>query len=104
MREDAAGVSRPSGVLTGDELRRGLSGPIEPVDLSLGYRLGVFLVAVVMVLLPLLYIAIIVLVGLAVRYHVTHHTVLLRQSSFMAVLGVQVTDLVVRNSKSYVAS
>jgi Zn-dependent protease with chaperone function len=45
--------------------------PIEPVRVSLPYRLGLVLVAVAMVLLPLIYVGLIVLVSWGLYWHVT---------------------------------
>lgn len=47
-------------------------GEIAPVKTAVGYRLGILLVAVVMVILPVLYVAIIGLLGWAVYYHAIH--------------------------------
>lgn len=52
----------------------GFQGDIQPVKTSLTYRLGILLVAIVMVILPLIYIAIIGIVGYGVYYHTVNHT------------------------------
>jgi hypothetical protein len=49
-------------------------GPIEPVRVPLLYDLGLLLVAVAMVLLPLLYIALIMLAGYGIYFHATEST------------------------------
>jgi Zn-dependent protease with chaperone function len=59
----------------------GFQGAIEPIKVPLSYRLGILLVAVVMVILPLIYIAIIGFVGFAVYYHAVNHTDLLKAGS-----------------------
>lgn len=50
---------------------------IEPVRPTLGYRLWILIVAAVMVLLPLVYVALITLVGLATAYHAVHNITIL---------------------------
>ena len=66
---------------SGDELRAqmfsGFQGSLQRVNTSLLYRLGILWTAVLMVLLPLAYLAIIGLIGLAVYWHLTHHHVIL---------------------------
>lgn len=49
-------------------------GPIEPVRVPVLYDLGLLLVAVAMVLLPLLYIALILLVAYGLYFHTTQST------------------------------
>ncbi|MBN2296014.1 MAG: M48 family metalloprotease [Pirellulales bacterium] len=56
-------------------------GKIEPVKVPLGYRLGILLVAVVMVILPLIYLAIIAAVAYGVYYHTVNHTGMLAAGS-----------------------
>ena len=48
-----------------------LSGAIETTRLSPAYRLGLVVVAVAMLLLPLLYLALIILTGVLVWWHLT---------------------------------
>ena len=48
-------------------------GAIEPVETSVTYRLGIGVVAIVMIVLPIIYLAIIALVGYAVFYHAVNH-------------------------------
>jgi Zn-dependent protease with chaperone function len=59
------------------EILAAFQGNIEPIRVPAAYRLGILLVAVVMVILPLIYIAIIGLVGYGVYYHAINHTGLL---------------------------
>jgi Zn-dependent protease with chaperone function len=54
-----------------------LDGHIEPVPISPVYRLGLILVAVVMILLPVIYVGLIALVGYGVYLHATNDTFLL---------------------------
>jgi len=60
-----------------DDVLAAFHGEIEPVRLSPAYRAGILLVAVVMVLLPLVYIGLIGLVGYGVYLHTIHNTWLL---------------------------
>ena len=50
----------------------GLRQKIDPVPVGIGYRLGLLLVAFMMVLLPLIYIALIVLAGYGVYWYAIH--------------------------------
>jgi Zn-dependent protease with chaperone function len=54
-----------------------LRGRIDPVPISILYRIGLILVAAVMILLPLIYVALIALVGYGVYLHATNDTFLL---------------------------
>ena len=54
-------------------------GDIEPVKVSLGYRLGILLVTVVMVILPLIYMGIIAAVAYGVYYHAVNDTGMLEE-------------------------
>jgi Zn-dependent protease with chaperone function len=63
------------------QILNGFHGAIEPIKVPLSYRLGILLVAVVMIILPLIYIAIIGFVGFAVYYHAVNHTDLLKAGS-----------------------
>src|SRR5262249_44618384 len=56
------------------EILDAFQGNIQPVTSSASYRLGILLVAVVMVLLPLLYVALIGLTAYGVYYHAVNHT------------------------------
>ncbi len=56
----------------------GFQGQLEPIRLPGRYRLGIALVALVMVLLPLIYVALIGLVGYGTYYHAVHSTALLK--------------------------
>ena len=47
---------------------------IEPVRTSVGYRLAVLAVSLLMILLPILYLALIAAVAYGVWYHAVHHT------------------------------
>ncbi|MBC8872379.1 MAG: M48 family metalloprotease [Planctomycetes bacterium] len=55
------------------EVQAAFAGEIAPVKVPITYRLGILLVSMVMVLLPLIYIALICLVGYAVYYHLVNH-------------------------------
>jgi Zn-dependent protease with chaperone function len=58
--------------LSEEQLLAALNQPIEPVKLSFLYRIGLLLVTVAMALLPLLYLALIVLLGWGVYLHAIH--------------------------------
>jgi len=49
------------------------TGTIQPTRLSLGYRGGLLVVALAMLLLPLVYLGVIALSGAAVWWHLTHN-------------------------------
>jgi Zn-dependent protease with chaperone function len=55
------------------EILRGFQGKMEPGKPTAVYLLGLVLVAAVMVLLPVLYLAFVGLIGYAVYYHAVHH-------------------------------
>jgi hypothetical protein len=59
------------------ELLRQLDSRIEPVPVGPLYRIGLILVAVVMILLPLVYIALIALAAYFVYWHATNNTFIL---------------------------
>ena len=59
------------------EVLLAFQGEIEPVAAPVTYKFGIFLVAVVMVLLPLLYVALIALACYLIYFHAIHDTALL---------------------------
>jgi Zn-dependent protease with chaperone function len=64
------------GTLTDSALFAPLDDAIEPVRTTVGYRLASLLVALVMILLPLIYFAMIAGVGWLVYWHLTHNHVI----------------------------
>lgn len=56
------------------EILSAFRGPIEPVQTALTYRLGIMIVAAVMMLLPMLYLALIGVIAWGVYYHAVNHT------------------------------
>lgn len=68
-----AGSEESGEPLLDSELTEAVDFAIEPVRLTLAYRAGLSAVAFVMVLLPLIYVAFILLVAYGVWYHATHH-------------------------------
>ena len=60
------------------EILSAFQGKIQPVQVPITYRLGILLVAVMMVILPLVYIAIIRLAGYGVYYHAMNHAEMLQ--------------------------
>src|SRR5262245_36127683 len=77
----AATKPRPAGALSPDQLRAkvlgGFEGKIERVPTTPLYKLGIVATALVMVLLPLIYIGIIALVCLLVWWHLSNNHVIL---------------------------
>lgn len=71
------------------------SGTIAPTRISPTYRLGLVVVAITMLLLPVLYLALIALIGVAVWWHVTSNTWILSGSGMQWRLLVYLTPLVV---------
>lgn len=71
----------PAAPLMGESLRQqvmnGFLGPIQPVPVSLTYRLGIVLSAGVMLLMPLVYFSMIALVALVVWWHLTNNHVIM---------------------------
>ncbi len=55
------------------QIIEGLSTPIKPVPTSLAYRVTLLLVSVVMVLLPVVYVALIAAAAFVVYWHATNH-------------------------------
>ncbi|MCE9556994.1 MAG: M48 family metallopeptidase [Planctomycetes bacterium] len=91
MAESAASAKQ-------EDVLAAFHGQIEPVRLPLAYRFGILLVAVVMVLLPLIYVALIGLVGYGVYYHMTHNVWLLgsgRGRGKLMVVLIYIAPLVV---------
>ncbi len=71
-----AEAAAPTGrTLTAREILAAFGGRIEPVRPTLLYRLWILIVAAVMVLLPMVYVAIIGLVVAAVLYHAVHNII-----------------------------
>ena len=79
---DVTGENSTSGAQSSTDLYREIldafNGKIRRVSAPVSYRLGILLVAMLMVILPLIYIGIIILVGYAVYYHAANHTELLQ--------------------------
>jgi len=73
-------VARTASRATGSSPLAAFDSDIQPAKVSLLYTVGLVVVAVVMVLLPAIYIGLIMLVGLGVVYHLTHHTWILSGS------------------------
>lgn len=57
------------GELSGEEILAAFAGPIQPVRIGIGYRIGLAIVAFAMVLLPLVYVALIAFVLVGIIYH-----------------------------------
>jgi Zn-dependent protease with chaperone function len=85
--------------LTPQQILAAFRGEIEPVRPTILYRLWVAIVAAVMVLLPVLYVAIIGLVVAAVVYHAVNHVTIFqsvgaRGSAFKFVALIYITPLI----------
>jgi hypothetical protein len=63
----------PSTSLLADEVLSSLQDAIDPIELSRSYSIGLLSISTTMVLLPLLYIALIVLIGYGTYYHATEN-------------------------------
>jgi len=61
-----------------------MQGSIPPVKVGAGYRFGLLAVAIVMLLLPLLYVALIFLAGYAVLWYALHGTIVLQETNHAA--------------------
>jgi len=69
----ASAASRPSAQELHQEVQAAFAGEIAPVKVPATYQLGILLVSMVMVLLPLIYVALICLLGYSVYYHLVNH-------------------------------
>ncbi|HEY4261181.1 MAG TPA: M48 family metallopeptidase, partial [Schlesneria sp.] len=61
-----------------DRILRSLDGQIEPIKVTLGYRLAICVVAALMVLLPIVYLALIGLVCYGAYWHLVNNTGMLQ--------------------------
>ncbi len=68
------------------EILAAFRGQIEPFKTPITYRLAALVVAIVMILLPILYLGIIALVGYGVYYHTVHHTAMIGAGRGRAVI------------------
>ncbi|MGC4118552.1 MAG: M48 family metallopeptidase [Myxococcales bacterium] len=78
-------MSQPQEYFSSQRLLGALDGHVEPVRVPALYRVGLFLVALAMVALPLVYVAVIVLVSWLVYLHAVHNTDLLGSSLFSSI-------------------
>jgi Zn-dependent protease with chaperone function len=76
-RRDVPTEGAAASTVSAAELLAPFHVSVAPTPVTLWYRLGLLAVAVVMVLLPLLYLALIALLGYGVWYHATHHASIL---------------------------
>jgi len=63
----------PSTSLSTDEVLSSFQDDIDPIEVSLPYKIGIPFVGAIIMLLPLLYIALIVLIGYGTYYHATEN-------------------------------
>src|SRR5437870_6291985 len=71
----------PASAQAAQQITDEFTGTFEPTEVSLGYRIGLVLVSVAMMLLLAVYIGIIVLSAYAIYYHLTEHSASLDVSS-----------------------
>src|SRR5688572_5623040 len=67
----------PAPPLNPQRILAALNGQIEPLPVGFFYRIGLFLVAVVMVILPVIYLAMIAGAGYLVYWHATENDFIL---------------------------
>jgi Zn-dependent protease with chaperone function len=60
-----------------DDIASSITGPWTPIPRAMGYRLGMVLVALLMICIPLIYLAIVGAVGWGVWWHLSHNTPML---------------------------
>jgi len=84
--------ARPASGITGAQLATAFDGTLERRQISVGYHVGIALVAVAMVLLPLVYFGIIAATVWLVWFHITHSVAMfhtgIRSGRVMVFLGV----------------
>src|SRR5579884_2020005 len=87
--------SKPSPVR---QMLAALEAPIEPVRIGFGYRSGLLLVAAMMLILPLVYLALVAAVGYVTYWHAVNDTIILNTRSarlaLIAYLGPIVVGLI----------
>lgn len=77
-------ANEKSDVQQSRRLLAALQGEIKPVRKAITYRIGIFLVTGVMIVLPLIYVALIGLAGYGVYYHAVNHTGMLEYGRIRA--------------------
>ena len=70
-------ASQSGGAVSATEILNSLRHPIEPIQVTVGYRLAIAVVASLMVLLPVIYLGLIGLVGWGVYWHLVTNTFIL---------------------------
>src|SRR5437588_1559892 len=78
----------PASAQSAQQITDEFTGTFEPTEVSLGYRIGLVLVSVAMMLLLAVYVGIIVLSAYAIYYHLTAHSAILDVSSHYVSLFV----------------
>jgi Zn-dependent protease with chaperone function len=81
LREETAASAKPAEILSAGELKAAFDGTIPRSRISLWYQLGLGLVAGFMILLPVLYLALIVLAAWGVYWYAVHAKVILTSFS-----------------------
>ena len=72
-RQERTKTDTPSASLSTEKVLGAFQGDIDPIELSLPYKIRLSLVAIAMVLLPLLYIALIFLISYGIYYQATEN-------------------------------
>ncbi len=96
-KASAAPAAKQHTRLTEREFREAITGALPRKGPSIAYRLGIVLVALAMIVLPLVYLAIIALVGFGVYYHAQYHMGLLEMGhgrSWLLFASVYVAPLI----------
>jgi Zn-dependent protease with chaperone function len=78
----AAAEKKPDPAQLQRQVLAAFEGEIKPVKVPVTYRFGILLVAVLMVILPLLYVGLVLATGYAMYYHAVHHLSLFESGSF----------------------
>jgi hypothetical protein len=77
----APGAAKSRGPLTQQELFAAFREPFPKSRPSFGYRIGILITALTMIVLPLIYLAFIALIGFGVYYHAVHNTAILNMGT-----------------------
>src|SRR5439155_17762140 len=84
----------PGSAQLGRRILSAFEGHITPFKVPLYYRLGLLVVAIIMVLLPLVYVGLIGLLGYALYYHAVYDIEIFRHTSGKAALFGYLAPLV----------
>lgn len=79
---------KPQRRVTTSDLAAAFKGSVPPAELSVGYRVGIAIISVVMIALPLLYVALIGLIGYLMYYHAVYNVGILQMGPGRSWIGV----------------